>query len=586
MARTLTQIRQKSDISSRPNYAAWRSAFRAPFRDLSPGELLAHFRQRTSVNYFPVADPDETTRTKIDNMLAHRFEFNGELYTLPERINWQSNPSRDIEWLILLHKFYYAVGLGMAYEETRRDEYARQWVRLVDSWIDQVSTDFLSSDVIGRRLQNWIFSHWYFVGGSGDARLNPSPSIRPEFYCRFLKSIHDQTTHLRSHLTPARNHRTIELYAIFLVAIVFPEFKSSSEWLKFAIDELAKNIAADFREDGVHCEQSTNYHHLVLKNYLGAKQLAVRNNILLPDVIDNAIRRAVEFSAFVHKPDGFIPSLSDGDSRCFLPLLQQAAELYDDDTWLYVATQGERGRPPRQRSKAFPSGGYYLLRSGWGEHEPFRDEQYLVFDCGPLGAGNHGHFDCLNIELAAYGKSLIVDPGRYTYDESGDTNWRAVFRGTAYHNTVLVDGKNQTRYQAQQPRYKIDSPEPDFEMRSCSFSRKPESSEARANVCSIPQTETLVGAVSAPVGSDRSKKSLTAPHRTPARASEVGSQIAVVVVPHRFRCHAHSRNRHGRVGIPQRSQAAAIGTAARSRVRCPPHRRTIGAEVNTNDCGT
>ncbi len=75
------------------------------------------------------------------------------------------------------------------------------------------------------------------------------------------------------------------------------------------------------------------------------------------------------------------------------------------------------------------------------------DAQQLCFDCGPLGEGNHGHFDSLSIELAAYGRSLIVDPGRYTYSEAGETNWRVWFRGTAAHNTVTVDGKNQTRYE-------------------------------------------------------------------------------------------------------------------------------------------
>ena len=69
-----------------------------------------------------------------------------------------------------------------------------------------------------------------------------------------------------------------------------------------------------------------------------------------------------------------------------------------------------------------------------------------MFDCGPLGEGNHGHFDCLSFELAAHGRSLVVDPGRYTYSEAGDINWRVRFRSTASHNTVLVDGRNQTRY--------------------------------------------------------------------------------------------------------------------------------------------
>jgi len=68
--------------------------------------------------------------------------------------------------------------------------------------------------------------------------------------------------------------------------------------------------------------------------------------------------------------------------------------------------------------------------------------------------------------MAAYGKPLIVDPGRYTYDESGETNWRALFRGTSYHNTVLVDDKNQARYEWKKTRFKITGPEPEREIKS------------------------------------------------------------------------------------------------------------------------
>ena len=41
----------------------------------------------------------------------------------------------------------------------------------------------------------------------------------------------------------------------------------------------------------------------------------------------------------------------------------------------------------------------------------------------------------------------MLDPGRYTYAE-GDPNWRHWFRGTAAHNTVTVDGRDQTPVRA------------------------------------------------------------------------------------------------------------------------------------------
>jgi hypothetical protein len=93
-----------------------------------------------------------------------------------------------------------------------------------------------------------------------------------------------------------------------------------------------------------------------------------------------------------------------------------------------------------------------VLRSDWRE-TPFSDARYLFFDCAPLGFGSHAHYDLLNIEFAAFGHSLIVDPGRYSYSESDDNgiNWRRRFKSTAYHNTVVIDGKDQCDYHLARP---------------------------------------------------------------------------------------------------------------------------------------
>ena len=428
----------------------------APFCGLTAEALREHFRTRKTVHYFPVPDVVETARSKIDDILMNEFEFNGERHTFSDSPLWLTNLSSDQEWLILLHKFYYAVGLGMAYQETNDPRYATKWVDLTSSWIRTVPLDFLPSDVAGRRIQNWIFAHYYFV------TVTQPSCVTPDFYAAFLESLHHQVAYLRDHVTPARNHRTLELCAIFLAATVFPEFSESREWLTWSRDELVKNIRSDLLPDGVHCEESTDYHHLVLKNYLWIRKLAHLNQIKMPDEFDALVKNAVEFSLYCHRPDGMIPALSDGDSRCFLDLLQQGYELYGGEDLRYVASQGAQGIPPAMRSKGFSHSGYYILRSGWGDQgDAYKDERYLIFDCGPLGTGNHGHMDLLSFEAYAYGTPLIIDPGRYTYDESGPVNWRVRFRDTAAHNTVLVDGRNQTRYAWKKNRFKISGPEPE-----------------------------------------------------------------------------------------------------------------------------
>ena len=428
--------------------AARDPIFLPPWQNLDDAALLAHFRGPRAVQYYPVADVDETRPQKIEAILDGRFEFNGETHTLSDPPRWLRNPSRDVEWHILLHKFYYAVGLGLAFERSGQSRYASRWVDLIDSWMRVTPPGFIAADVTGRRVQNWIYSYHLFVSHAA----HPAPAVvSAAFHRRLLQSIHQQVEFLCANLTPKRNHRTLELYAIFLAGVVFPEMQRAAHWRTFALRETVANMASDLRADGVHCEQSTDYHHLVLKNYLNFRRLAVLNGVAVPQAMDDALLRALEFSLYVHKPDGIVPSLSDGDARGFRDLLLYGAELFAREDMRYVATQGAQGTPPVRRVAHFAHSGYSVIRSGWGGGAAdFADAQYLVFDSGPLGEGNHGHFDALSFELAAHGRSLLVDPGRYTYSEAVDAadgiNWRVHFRGTAAHNTVCVDGKQQTRY--------------------------------------------------------------------------------------------------------------------------------------------
>ncbi len=412
-----------------------------PYASMDARTLLSHFQSRNTVRHFPVSKGSKDDVKKADQIVKNGFTLNNESHCLVNNFDWKINPSLDIEWLILLHKFYFANDLGKAYAYSGNEKYAVKWVQLISSWIQNVPEGFINSQVTGRRLQQWLLSYRYFIS------QKISPALRPDFLIAFLRSIYLQTRYLTRNLTKAGNHRTIELHAIFMVATLFPELSNADDFLLFSIDEILNNMRQDLLSDGVQRELSPDYHHTVLKNYLRIKELALLNEILLPIECDQLIQRALVFSLYVHKPSGFIPAVSDGDRNSYLSLFKKGIEYYRDPYLLYALTKGKEGRPPPCRSKSFNESGYYILRSDWTK-KPYEEGLYLFFDCGPLGEGTHGHYDILNFELTAYGHDLIVDPGRYTYSETHheEVNWRKIFKGTAYHNTVLIDGKDQTAY--------------------------------------------------------------------------------------------------------------------------------------------
>lgn len=435
----------------------------APYNRLSDDDLLEHFRTRTRPILFTIEDPEEAAPEKIAAIMEGRFTFIGETYRLLEGFDWTVNPSTDIEWHILLHKFYYAPGLGREFRQTGDTAYLRRWIALTDSWITQnVPAGYIASDVTGRRIQNWIYAWVHFVADRGSCALDPA------FHRRFLDSLHCQVRYLRDHLHKARNHRTLELYAILLASVAFPEFAEATGWRNFAIKELASNARMDFRPDGGHREQSTHYHCIVLRNFLNVVRIAKLNGIALSESFLKVLRAALRFAAHLHRPDGEIPALSDADGGSYRTLLTDGAALLGCPDVLHQATAGAAGNAPLERCISFPDSGYSVLRSAWQmPDERFEDQRYLIFDCGPLGEGNHGHFDLMSIEAYAYGHPLIVDPGRYTYAEDGETNWRIVFRGTGAHSTVQIDGCNQVRYERGPRKFKIKGPP--HEHRLCRF---------------------------------------------------------------------------------------------------------------------
>jgi len=390
----------------------------------------------TAVRPRPVAcltEHEHRSRAIADGVLDGRFTVVGETRALGADPDWLGAPlPEDEEWRIEWVKFGWGLDLAHAAAETGDARYGRAWERLTASWVRRVPPDADAAEVTARRVLNWIYA-WQ--------RLEPPPAHAE----RLLASLAAQVRHVRAHLAPARNHRTLELYALLVAALALPELDDDG-LLELAVAELDANLAADFHPDGVHREASTHYHLIALRSFVGARENAQRHGIELPSGFDERLTRACAFAAHCTRPDGTIPALSDADTGDYRPLLLRAAALLGDDGLRHLGSAGAAGSPPAERSPSFPDGGYHVQRSGWGPRE-----RYLIFDCGPLGDGGHGHYDLLSFEAHGGGRPLVVDPGRGSYSEA-PPNLRRWFRGTAAHNTVCVDGLDQTPYTRGRPR--------------------------------------------------------------------------------------------------------------------------------------
>ena len=385
---------------------------------------------------FCVTGHEHRDRDIADGVLAGRFTVAGETRDLGPEPDWLGAAlPADEEWRIEWVKFAWGLDLAHAAAETGDRAYRDVWERLVGSWIEQVAHDHDAPEVTARRILNWIYAGQRFAA-------DPHPAWR--------ESIAAQARYVRANLAPERNHRTLELYALFIVALALPEL-GPDDLLAFAVAQLDRNLETDFRPDGVHCEASTHYHVLALRSLVGMRENARRFGVAVPHGFDDRLARACAFAAHCCRPDGTIPQLSDSDTGDYGPLLALAGDLLGDDALRYAGSRGRTGAAPALTCPGFPDGGYYIQRSGWGDGEtPCEQERFLVLDCGPLGDGGHGHYDLLSIEAFGGGRALVTDPGRFTYSEE-PPNLRHWFKGTAAHNTVCVDGLDQTPYRRGRP---------------------------------------------------------------------------------------------------------------------------------------
>ena len=365
-----------------------------------------------------------------------RFTLAGITLELGPEPDWLgAELPKDEEWQIEWTKFYYGLDLAHAFATTGEHRYLTAWERLVRSYIRQVPLGALgidTSDVVARRTQNWIYAWSAFAAAPG------YPGLADGLEDELLESLHTQIRHIRDNLTAERNHRTLELYALLIAALALPQLDPDGALLDLAVAELHANLLTDIREDGVHREHSTHYHLIALRSFLGASENLRRIGRSFPPEYDARLNLACDFALHCHRPDGVIPALSDSDNGSYPDVLALGAGVLD--------RADLKGALPAHRLASFPAAGYWMQRSGWN-----RDDRFLIFDCGPVGDGGHGHYDLLSIEAMAGGRPLIVDPGRCTYSEH-PPNLRHWFKGTAAHNTVMVDGLEQIPYRRGKPK--------------------------------------------------------------------------------------------------------------------------------------
>ncbi|MGH9938929.1 MAG: alginate lyase family protein [Blastocatellia bacterium] len=370
-----------------------------------------------------------------------------------------------------LNRHAHFVTLGQAYWLTGDDRFAEGFVDQVSAWIDTnpvgKGINWASSLEVAFRSIAWLWALHMCI----DSR-----EVTPDFFARLLKSLIEHGRHIERYLSyyfSPNTHLTGEALGLFYLGLALPEISRAKGWRNLGMQILLDQVPKQVRADGVYFEQSSYYHRYTTDFYTHLFALARANDLMIERgseiMLWQKLESLLDHLMWITRPDGSSPLFGDDDGGRLIKLAPREANDFRDTLaigaailkrgdWKYVAGDAPaemlwligpegvecydrlRAEAPRETSREFMSGGYFVMRDGWR-----RDSSFALVDCGPHGAEpgyGHAHSDALSIEFASRGVTWIVDPGTFVY--AADAKTRNEFRSTSAHNTVMVDGQPQS----------------------------------------------------------------------------------------------------------------------------------------------
>ncbi|MFL6256897.1 MAG: alginate lyase family protein [Pyrinomonadaceae bacterium] len=463
--------------------------------------LLAHFR-RAPRAFFKAFDEPEATRAELcrrfreasavteraTRAAAGRFDLLAfKDLSFGEPVDWNFEPvagkrspmshwslfveldaetagDKKIIWELNRHQHF--LTLGRAYWHTGDEAHARTFAAHLASWMEQhlpkLGVNWMSSLEVAFRSIAWLWALHFF---------KDSTLLTPDLYARALKYLYLNGRHLETYLSTyysPNTHLTGEALGLFYLGACLPELRRAARWRETGRRVLVGELARQVRPDGVYFEQASYYQRYTADFYTHFLLLARAAGEPVDAEVAPTLAALCDHLMHLTAPDGTTPFYGDDDGGRLAPLddrppedfratLATAAVVHARADYKYVAESlseetlwlcGAEGleafdaldaRPPAEASRAFPEGGFYVMRDGWTE-----ESSYMLLDCGPHGAmnGGHAHADALSFTLAARGRTLLVDPGTCTYTGSGEL--RDHFRHTMAHNALVVDGESSS----------------------------------------------------------------------------------------------------------------------------------------------
>ena len=398
-----------------------------------------------------VAEIAATYTNRAAGIRSFKFDFLNQTIEMQNRHLWHDRSLSHL-WRYHLHYFDYCEDLLVDFRQSGNPDNYAVFKTMAQSWMqanDKIYGDGWHPYTLSLRIVNWLHA----LDGFADPL-----SADQAFRMQLLVSIRGQLEELSRDLEHdvRGNHIIKNLRALLIGGGTFQD-RHAQKWLDLALQLLQVEIDEQILPDGGHFERNPGYHLAVFKDLLECAVWLQRNRHVRYTWLDDGLRRMLGWLITVSQPENRLPLLKDTtlDSRQSIAELLAAGALYlqspefklSEEFGLYpLLLFGREGQTLFESwkihthspdSAALHASGFYLLRDD-------TTLDLLIFDAGrvcPDYLPAHAHADLLSFELTCSGTPIVVDSGVYEYTAG---QWRDYFRSTRAHNTVELNGCNQS----------------------------------------------------------------------------------------------------------------------------------------------
>lgn len=435
--------------------------------------------------YLPQVYEDTIQRANLamDGMLVLPGTFRKPYFVGNPPI-WDSNPVNDLQYRSHLNRMEHWMDLLQAYTLTKEKKYAQKVLQELEDFINSCKRPDINEKhafqnfnkptpwkaiQVGIRMYRtwpWIIYH-----------LMEDDRIPIEIFEKFCLSVYEHgevLSTISSLLWPQadHNHYIMEMLGLLTIGCLFQEFKIAESWTKQAICELERCCKNQITSQGGQIEGCPSYHNGCVGWLCLGIYIAEENNYHFSEEFYKRIKKSMEYSIYSFRPCG--TGVPWGDSSANKGSIVTALNgylVFKDLKWLQLIKEYSSFEEIKKICHAYvwrinniekvlvdiktvyqiliknnqlPLVNWQkelkqvMMRNHWG-----KDAISIFFACRTPIKNNHAHIDPMSFDLTAYGRPLIVDPGRYTYREDED---RRAFKSAEYHNTVVINDKSPFEY--------------------------------------------------------------------------------------------------------------------------------------------